>query len=80
MTKIYEFSFNIIPKGNNSLILKPFNEIKTINYQFIKCSNYDINFTLDIIDQNKVQSENYIINDNLFLQKNFDKSQNHLKH
>ena len=74
ITRFSKFNFGIIPKGNNNLILKLTNK-NYINYQFIKCSNDDINFELKMIDGNVTRNEKQKIYDNIFLQRKIDKDQ-----
>ena len=66
-----KFSFNIIPKGNQNLILKSNNKFNYINYQFIKCSNDFINFNVNF--SNYTNNERHIIDTNTLITKKINK-------
>ena len=53
LIKSNKLSYDIIPKGNWNLILK-ISDKSFINYQFVKCSNNNINFELSRINENNI--------------------------
>ena len=73
-TELNKFNFGIIPKGDINLVLKSSNINYKINYQFIKCSNNDIDFNLKNFgsDGNLMKNEKYKINSNSLVKKQFE--------
>ena len=61
LTELNKYNLNIIPKGNNSLILKSYYNNDFINYQFIKCSNDDINFNYMNINDDSINKKEEIL-------------------
>ena len=78
ITKFSKFNFELIPSGKQSLLLKLSNEFK-INYNFIKCSEYDndINFKVKTIDAKGETSGLYEkrINDEKYFSMKFKEGQ-----
>ena len=73
-TEFNKFNFGIIPKGDINLVLKSSNFNFKINYQFVKCSNNDIDFNLKSFsnDGNLIKNEKYKISTNSLLRKEFE--------
>ena len=73
-TELYKFNFGIIPKGDINLVLKSSNSNFKINYQFVKCSNNDINFNLKSFsnDENLIKNGKYKISTNSLFKKEFE--------
>ena len=69
--------FNIIPKGNQNLILKSPQKYNYINYQFIKCSSNDfIKFTVNF--SNFTQNEEHNFDTNTMINKKIPESKRNL--
>jgi hypothetical protein len=66
-----KFNFNIIPRGNQNLILNTPNQFNYINYHFIKCSNDIINFNVTF--SNYTNDVHHIIDTNTIITKKIKK-------
>ena len=68
LTKINEFNINVIPKRDNNFFIKPIYKNYSMIYQFIKCSEDNIYFNLDVITANKIENKtNYNINTDMYI-------------
>ena len=74
ITELNKYYFEIIPPNKNTLLIKSIDEFD-FNYQFIKCSNEDINYRLKITNETSTIFEEKLINTNISLHKSFKQRQ-----